>query len=167
MIISTVWPRSYLSPFLIALEVYLYRKYDSRMMINMLHTLHLDSLWLSSVWLIYGRAITSLTWNTLCFSVTMWLKPPQWGMDWILRATDKRNSKSICKSCHHCRLHLDLVEFIFPSLENLETGLWRFIVYLDRHITIAVHIVCWLGMLESQDIEDIRWGCITVWCSTI
>lgn len=38
MIISAVRPRSYLSPFLIALGVYLYRKYDSRMMVDMLHT---------------------------------------------------------------------------------------------------------------------------------
>lgn len=38
MILSAVRPRSYLSPFLIALGVYFYRKYDSRMMIDILHT---------------------------------------------------------------------------------------------------------------------------------
>jgi hypothetical protein len=37
MILSAVRPRSYISPFLLALGVYLYRKYDSKMLIIMLH----------------------------------------------------------------------------------------------------------------------------------
>lgn len=38
IIMTAARPRSYLSPFLIALGVYLYRKFDSRMLIDMLHT---------------------------------------------------------------------------------------------------------------------------------